>query len=229
KWMDWGKDHYATVSWGGAPQNRSLVIAWMSNWQYANEVPTQQFRSANSVPREVKLYTYNNETYLINEPVKELEQLRKNEQVLPEVVLDRNKPYNVESILEHNQGAYELIIHFTNISAEVFGLTLFNEKGENVDLYYNLSEKRFYMDRTKSGITGFSKDFPAITYAPVEKATNYTLRIFVDKCSVECFDGDGKFVMTNLVFPEEPYNRMSFYSKGGKATLEGVHIYELGL
>ncbi len=229
KWMDWGKDHYATISWWGAPDNRSIVIAWMSNWQYANQVPTHQFRSANSVPREIKLYTHNTETYLINEPVKELEKLRKSEKILPQVTIDKYKTHNIESILDNNQGAYELIINFSNISAEVFGLTLFNEKGENVDLYYNLSEKRFYMDRTKSGITDFSKDFPAITYAPVEKANNYTLRIFVDKCSIECFDGEGKFVMTNLVFPKEPYNRMSFYSKGGKTEVASAYIYELGL
>ncbi|MCD7938161.1 MAG: GH32 C-terminal domain-containing protein [Tannerellaceae bacterium] len=225
KWMDWGKDHYATITWSNAPDNRKIAIAWMSNWQYANQVPTKQYRSANSVPRELKLYRQQNESYLINEPVEELKQLRKSEKTHPAIVVDRSKPYHIDSILEENEGAYELEIDFRNSSAEVFGFTLFNEKGDHVDLYYNLPEKRFYMDRTKSGLVDFSKDFPAITYAPVEKADTYKLRIFVDKCSIECFAGDGKFVMTNLVFPEEPYNRLSFYSKGGDFDVESVKIY----
>ena len=56
KWMDYGKDHYATVSWSGAPDNRRTLIGWMSNWQYAAEVPTLQYRSANTLPREAGLF-----------------------------------------------------------------------------------------------------------------------------------------------------------------------------
>ncbi|MCD8042894.1 MAG: GH32 C-terminal domain-containing protein [Tannerellaceae bacterium] len=227
KWMDWGKDHYATVTWSNAPDNRKIAIAWMSNWQYANDVPTQQFRSANSVPRELKVYRANNETYMINEPVEELKKLRKNEQTYSATIADRNKSFHIDSIIEDNDGVFELEIEFRNISADVFGLTLFNEKGEHVDIHYNLSGKRFYMDRTKSGLVEVSTDFPAVTYAPIEKAETYKLRIFVDKCSIECFDGDGKFVMTNLVFPEEPYNRLNFYSKGGQFDVEPVKIYKL--
>lgn len=56
-WQDYGKDHYATVSFSNAPEGRHTMIAWMSNWQYANGVPTMQFRSANSICREPYLYT----------------------------------------------------------------------------------------------------------------------------------------------------------------------------
>ena len=45
KWMDFGKDHYATVSWSDAPSGRRSIIAWMSNWQYADVVPTLQYLS----------------------------------------------------------------------------------------------------------------------------------------------------------------------------------------
>ena len=76
KWMDWGKDHYATVTWSNAPDNRYIAIAWMSNWQYANDVPTKQFRSANSVPRDLSLYVQDGECYLKNQPSQELLALR---------------------------------------------------------------------------------------------------------------------------------------------------------
>lgn len=55
RWMDYGMDHYAAVSWSNAPEGRHTVIAWMSNWQYANLVPTMQFRSAMTLPRELEL------------------------------------------------------------------------------------------------------------------------------------------------------------------------------
>ncbi|MCD7978854.1 MAG: GH32 C-terminal domain-containing protein [Tannerellaceae bacterium] len=225
KWMDWGKDHYATITWSNAPQGRAIAIAWMSNWQYANQVPTLQFRSANSVPREISLFTKENETYLINQPVPELKSLRKESHSLQAFTV--NKSYNIDQITENNTGSYELEVSFTNGSAGIMGMTLFNSKGESVDLYYDLSEKKFCMDRTKSGLTQFSPDFPAVTYAPVEKQNTYTLRIFVDNCSIECFDGDGKFVMTNLVFPDEPYNRINFYSKGGAFEIGSLDIYTL--
>ena len=70
-WMDYGKDHYATVSWSNAPEGRHTVIAWMSNWEYANDVPTQQFRSANSIARDVFLYRVGKECYLGSRPAKE--------------------------------------------------------------------------------------------------------------------------------------------------------------
>lgn len=229
KWMDWGKDHYATITWSNTPGNRPIAIAWMSNWEYANQVPTHQFRSANSVPREIGLYSSDKEIYLINHPVEELKQLRCEVTEHHAIIPDPYKSYSVDSILADNNGAFELEIKFRNESAEVFGLTLFNEKGENVVMYYDLSEKRFYMDRSKSGQVGFSKNFPAITHAPTEKNSNYTLRIFVDRSSIECFSGDGKFVMTNLVFPEEPYNRINFYTKGGRIDIESLKIYRLEL
>lgn len=229
KWMDWGKDHYATITWSNTPANRPVAIAWMSNWEYANQVPTNQYRSANSVPREIGLYASGNEYYLINHPIEELKQLRSGVTEHQAVVSDRYKPYSIDPILENNNGAFELEITFRNESAEVFGLTLFNEKGENAMLYYDLSEKRFYMDRTKSGMVEFSKSFPAVTYAPIDRESHYTLRVFVDRSSIECFSGDGKFVMTNLVFPEEPYNRLNFYTKGGRVDIESLKIYRLEL
>jgi len=227
KWMDWGKDHYATITWSNTPHSRPIAIAWMSNWQYANQVPTYQFRSANSVPREISLFTRNKELYLVNHPVEELKSLRAESREYQATIPDRYKSFSVDSILENNNGAFELEIEFKNETAEVFGLTLFNEKGENVIMYYDLSEKRFYMDRSTSGEVGFSKDFPAITYAPIEKTDHYKLRIFVDRSSIECFSGDGKFVMTNLVFPNEPYNRVNFYTKGGRVDIKSLKIYRL--
>ena len=102
---------------------------------------------------------------------------------------------------------------------------LFNSKGEEVEMRYNLLDNTFTMDRRNRGITDFSKTFATATSAPISAAKEYTLRLLVDKSSIEAFDGNGEFVMTNLVFPEEPYNRISFHAKGGAFTVTSLTIY----
>lgn len=224
-WMDWGRDHYATVTWSNAPDNRSIAIAWMSNWDYANDVPTKQFRAANSIPRDLSLYTYNGETYLKSSPSPEMLALRGKAQKKGSFKVDRT--YNLDKVLADNAGTYEIEMEITNRDAEIIGFQLFNTKGEEIDCYYNLTEGKFFMDRTKSGIVSFSDKFPSITAAPIEKGKNFKLRLFIDKASVEAFGEDGRFAMTNLVFPTEPYNRISFYAKGGTYNVTSLVVYSL--
>ena len=195
RWMDYGKDHYATVTFDNAPEGRKIALAWMSNWQYANQVPTKQFRSANSVPRDLDLFEYNGQTYCGVTPSKELLALRG-----PVV---KKLPQTCEIVVDVKE------------SAEV---VLSNALGERVVMRYDASARTFSMDRTRS-YASFSEAFPCVTTAPVYGDMKQ-LRIFVDHCSIEAFDSEGHMAMTNLVFPQEPYNQMKV--KGGKAT-----IYEI--
>ena len=193
KWLDYGKDHYATVSFYNAPENRRVVLAWMSNWQYANQVPTKQFRSANSIPRDLGLFTHGNETYVSVVPSKEMLAVRGGK-------------------LKKPTETCEIVVDMKN-QAEI---VLTNSKGEQVTMTYDGTKQKFTMDRTKSGDVGFSEAFPCVTEAPTYGQVKQ-LRIFIDRCSIEVFDADGKMAMTNLVFPSEAYNEMKV--KGGKATV----------
>ena len=193
KWLDYGKDHYATVSFYNAPENRRVVLAWMSNWQYANQVPTKQFRSANSIPRDLGLFRDGEETYVSVKPSKEMLALRGNKVKKPTETC-------------------EIVVDMKN-QAEI---VLTNSKGEQVVMKYDAAKQTFAMDRTKSGIVNFSEAFPCTTVAPTHGVIKQ-LRIFIDRCSIEVFDADGKMAMTNLVFPSEAYNEMKV--KGGKATV----------
>lgn len=225
KWMDWGKDHYATVTWSNAPGGRRIALAWMSNWEYANKVPTLQYRSANSIPRDLSLFTRDNEVYLASTPSAEMLALRKEMKDVSEFEVEDT--YNMGSLLQNNKGAYELLIDLKDISSEVLGFKLFNGKGESVDFCLNEKKRRFSIDRTKSGMTDFSNEFPAITSVPIENSRDFSLRIFVDKTSIECFGKDGKFAMTNLVFPGEPYDSISFYTQGGSYKVSSFIVYKL--
>ena len=196
KWLDYGKDHYATVSFYNAPNNRHTVLAWMSNWQYANQVPTKQFRSANSIPRDLGLFRHGEETYVSVVPSEEMLALR-------------------GAKVKNPTEACEIIVDTKNQTE----IVLSNTKGEQVTMRYDGQQQTFIMERVKSGDVSFSEAFPAVTVAPTFGAIKQ-LRIFIDRCSIEVFDAEGKMTMTNLVFPSEPYNTLKV--KGGKAT-----IYEI--
>ena len=70
----------------------------------------------------------------------------------------------------------------------------------------------------------FEQDFKI-----VENKKKVSLRIFIDKSSMEVFGNDGKFVMTNLVFPNSPYSSISISSEGGNAKIENLQIYSIKL
>ncbi|MCR4918502.1 MAG: DUF4980 domain-containing protein [Prevotella sp.] len=198
KWMDYGKDHYATVTFWGAPDGRTVALPWMSNWQYANQVPTMQFRSANGLPRELGITTADGETILTSRPTKEVDAVRG----------DR-----VKSLTE----ACEVVVDIKG-NADI---TFSNAKGEELVMHYDQQKHTFSMDRRRSGNTGFSEAFPAVTVAPTYGNIKQ-LRIFIDRCSVEAFDAQGKMAMTNLVFPSEPYNTVKV--KGGKAKVYQIKL-----
>ena len=225
KWMDWGKDHYAAVTWSDAPDNRRIAIAWMSNWQYANDVPTSQYRSPNSVPRDLSLFTVDGETYLQSAPSPELLKLR---DISKKRSFKVNGTRTIKDMIAGNEGAYEIELTIENQYADVIGFRLYNDKGEEVDMQYDMKEKNFSMDRRKSGDVGFNENFPMLTWTAIESGKDeLKLRLFVDKSSVEAFVDGGRFVMTNQVFPSEPYTHIDFYSKGGAYKVDSFVIYKL--
>lgn len=225
KWMDWGKDNYATVTWNNVPDGRCIALGWMSNWQYANNVPTRQYRSANTIARDLTLYKAGGEFYLKSTPSREMKQARGEKVSVPSFKVTDS--YKIESLLKDNNGAYEIEMEIQVADASKISLNLQNEKGEQVSMYYDLLRKQFVMDRSKSGKVDFSNDFPAVTAAPVHAGKTLRLRLFVDRSSIEAFGEDGKFVMTNLVFPSSPYNQMSFGTEGSGYTVSSFNVYKL--
>lgn len=225
KWMDWGKDNYATVTWNNAPNGRCVALGWMSNWQYANNVPTRQYRSANTIARDLTLYRVGEELYLKSTPSPEVKKARGEKVSKPSFNVAGE--YEVASLLDNNKGAYEVELVIQNQGASKIAFCLLNEKGEKVSMYYDLARRQFVMDRSESGTVDFSKDFPAVTVAPADTDKELTLRLFVDRSSIEAFGEDGKFVMTNLVFPSLPYNKMRFTSDEKGYTVKSFKVYRL--
>ena len=216
KWMDYGKDHYAAVTFDNAPDNRHVIIAWMSNWQYANQVPTKQYRSGNSIARDLHLYEHNGDTFVGVVPSKEVD--AKRGKAVVKNFSGKKKTFDAAD------GAYEMVLNLSARPKTPLTLTLQNAKGEKVSMTYNAAEDTFSMDRTQSGETSFSDAFAAVTTAPVNGEMR-TLRLFFDKCSIEAFDGEGKMAMSNLVFPSEPYNTITV--SGGKGCKVSATVYHI--
>jgi len=225
KWMDWGKDNYATVTWNNAPDGRCIALGWMSNWQYANNVPTRQYRSANTLARDLTLYREGQELYLKSTPSVEVKKARGKKVSIPSFRV--SEKHEIVNLFEDNQGAYEVEILIQNAGASKIAFCLLNEKGEKVSMYYDLNRKQFVMDRSESGTVDFSKDFPAVTVAPANVDKELTLRLFVDRSSIEAFGEDGKFVMTNLVFPSQPYVKMCFEADKNGYAVKTLNVYKL--
>ena len=181
KWMDYGKDHYATVTFSGAPNGRHVALAWMSNWQYAATVPTMQYRSGNSIPRDLGLFTDGGEDYVSVKPS-------------PEVLEAFNKP--VSKLSE------ACMVEVSRLRPNAT-IELANGKGERVMMRYDASEQSFSVDRMKSGQIDFSDAFPAVTTAPTHGKLSRVL-IFIDKSSIEVFDADGKFALLISCFQPHP-------------------------
>ena len=198
KWLDYGKDQYATVTFNNAPNGRIVAIPWMSNWQYGNHVPTLQFRSANGLPRELGLFSYQGESYISVKPS-------------PEVF----KAFSNKTSTKLQPASY---IEVTNIKGNA-SITLKNNQNEEVVMVYDAKKGTFSMDRNQSGVSEFSSEFKAITTSPTYGAIS-GLQIFVDKSSVEVFDVDGKMAMTNIVFPTSPYTDV--VAKGCKVKIHAL-------
>lgn len=203
KWLDYGKDNYSTFTWHNAPDQRIVSLGWMSNWQYANNVPTVAFRSQNTIARDLSLYKDDAGEVRVR--------------VIP----------SAESMAIKGEETKQLgdaaIIELEMSGTETGVITLSNDKGENVVMTLNVYKHTFTMDRTESGDCSFSADFTGATTTPLfVKQDTYRVILFIDHCSIESFDANGYWAMTNLVFPSKPYNHIKV--EGGKATIYDVNI-----
>lgn len=227
KWLDYGKDHYATVSWSDAPDDRRTVIGWMSNWQYAAEVPTRQFRSANTLPRDLELFTgADGDLYVASVPSPELLTLRDKLTVKRDRI-NVNTSGSSFKLPATNDGICEILFDIDATVKNNVEITLTNGN-DKVVMIYNPGDHTMSMDRHDSGEVSFSQDFPAVTVTPTfENSGKVSVRLFVDRSSIELFGDNGHFVMTNLVFPTSPYNTITFKTAAGKARVSNLRVYSI--
>lgn len=154
KWLDYGKDHYATVTFSNTGE-RVLAMTWMSNWQYANLTPFKQNRGANGLPRELKLFELNGKYYVQEGVAPEVFALRQQTQELGTLNIDGEK--TLAGVAAQMNGAFEIEAEVTANAQGIAGIELFNGKQERTMVYVDMKNGRLVTDRTESGLTDFGK------------------------------------------------------------------------
>jgi levanase/fructan beta-fructosidase len=228
-WLDFGRDNYAGVTWSNVTtaQGGKLYIGWMSNWLYANEVPTEKWRSANTIARELGLIKDDNTYRLISNPVKELDGYRAKKVADTDIVVEGNTVLTTSKTI--NLSKTEINFKISDVKEGNYTLTLANSKGDVLKFGYKGSNKQFFVDRNKAGKTSFSDKFSdRVATAPrTSSAADLIGKILLDKTSIELFFDNGQTVMTEIFFPNAPFETLSIESNKEKFTLDNLEIHEL--
>lgn len=212
--IDYGLDFYAPQTMID-DQGRRIMVAWMQSWNRTPVTAHLGFSGAMTLPRVLEL----KDNVLYQHPVPEIENYRFNP-VNTGGILNQN----TQMITGLNGSSNELILTLSPDQQEA-GIRLFKGTNEATVVYYK--EGHLVFDRTN----GTSNRIPAgeinnITRIPVALENgDITLRIFIDKYSVEVFVNQGRYVLSSTVFPGPGANGIELYSFGQAAfSLEAYDI-----
>lgn len=230
-WVDHGRDNYAGICWSDIPASdgRRLFLGWMSNWDYAQVVPTGVWRSAMTLPRSLELRKTPVGYRLFSQPVKELESLRGQsftiEKTSVEGLLDLTDHLGFTPTLSE----IELEIELPKNAVGVWGIEVSNSQNERYRVGYDVAKKSFFSDRMNAGDASFSKKFlTGVHYAPrILDGNTLRLHVFLDVASAELFADGGSVVMTDVFFPKEDFNRLKLFAEGGKVQVLGGKVHRL--
>ena len=233
-WLDWGRDCYASVSFSDVPDGRRIIIGWMNNWDYANELPTAPWRSSMTLAREVCLTAVNGSAHLIQQPV--LAGLCAGEEpAATQNVMDagtfelHDSVFRLPDAVPGSAQVIETEILPGDAEQVTFHLLGIGDGSAGTVLSYNAATAELLLDRRRSGDTGFHGKFPSVESAPlVLEDGALKLHIVVDHCSVEVFAQDGKVVLTDLVFPAQGHAENRLTIEGGPATIRTLTVTALG-
>ncbi|MBC7507509.1 MAG: GH32 C-terminal domain-containing protein, partial [Ferruginibacter sp.] len=222
RWLDYGPDNYAGVTWSNTGK-RKILIGWMSNWMYANQVPTESFRNAMTLPRELKIKHAGKDIFVSSLPITELSAISSMPVVAENIHV--SKPYNIAD--KAGKLKFPCRINLSTDVIKDFSMVVSNDREEELVIGYKKQQNQYFIDRTKSGITAFNEGFAARHVAPRLTANAaMNLSLVIDNSSVELFADDGLTVMTEIFFPSKPYNQIRVQSNDGVVIkkLEYIHL-----
>jgi fructan beta-fructosidase len=223
KWFDNGADNYAGVTYNDEPNTKRIFIGWMSNWSYARDTPTKNWRSAMTVPREIFLSKMGDNYVLKNAPVEQLKSQLKNDFSKMELVLKPNQmtTFNYNNL---NQSQIKFKADAKNLK-----LVFSNEVKDSLVLNYDSKQKTFSIDRSHSGIVNFESSFGKLihtTATPNLISETLDYQIILDWSSIEIFLNGGVYSFTEQIFPKKPYTKLTIQSDE-KQLIKNISIQEI--
>lgn len=228
-WLDFGKDNYAGVTWSNIPETngRTLFMGWMSNWQYAQEVPTETWRSAMTIARELKLEKMDDDYIISSTPVNELKSYRSKNYKDANIQIEGNTKIIDSSKIDLTSA--EIRFKISNLKNTKYQFKLSNSSGDELLFGYDHSSQEFFIDRSQAGQIDFSEDFAnKVSTAPrISNSEDLSGIIILDKMSIELFFDEGKTVMTEIFFPNQPWETLSVNAEEGLFSLDETEAYQL--
>ncbi|WP_116248599.1 glycoside hydrolase family 32 protein [Nocardiopsis sp. FIRDI 009] len=225
-WLDWGRDYYAAVSYNDTPDDARVIMAWMSNWQYAGAVPTTPWRGQMALPRRLELETVDGRPQLVQHPVDQLQK------VYAAPLYQRARvpasPLGRHLASPEPGQAHQVEVTLRPNGSDEIGLRVHDDGDQATVIGYDTEAGELFVDRTDSGNTGFHPDFPgrSIVPLPLEDGA-LRLRVVVDTSSVEVFAADGRAALTHLAFPDPSATGVTLYTRGGNGLAEEVTVRPL--
>ena len=215
-WTDYGKDCYCALTFNGlASRDKPVMLGWMSNWQYANLLPTSPWRGQMTVARKLALRRYPEGLRLVQQPV-----LAHSTSKEKHLQLENQSGEEINTALRSSSIVklpFDLRATVSLGATEEIGWKLVESDGTATIIGYDRKGRELFVDRTHSGVIDFSRDFPARTAVPLSVGDSLHLDILVDRSSVEVFAENGRVSITNLIFPLAGGRTLEFYSRPGDA------------
>ncbi|MDH3712023.1 MAG: glycoside hydrolase family 32 protein [Cyclobacteriaceae bacterium] len=219
-WLDYGRDNYAGVTWSDIPEEdgRRIFLGWMSNWKYAQVVPTDSWRSAMTLPRTLELKNTEAGLRLVTKPVEEIRNILGESVELKPQTLARGEELVIGTSTEIDRCLLELTI--STGEAGKFLIEMSNVENQRLLVGYDGRRDEFFIDRTASGKSGFSNEFSGVHTAPrISKSPHINLKLFLDVSSVEVFADQGEVLLTDVFFPDSNYHAIRLISEEGDAEI----------
>jgi levanase len=226
---DYGKEFYASMSFSNMPDNRRVMLAWMTNWDYPFAFPTTGWKGELTIPREVRLVNTDEGIRLAQAPIKELQSIRST------IYQTQNKiinPANASNLLKGiKSGAFEIEAEIEIPSTSQiteFGFQVREGADQKTVVGYKSADNKIFVDRAESGESDFSSLFSTLHEAPLKPDNKrIKMNIFVDDSSIELFANDGKIVFSDVIFPDPSSRNIHFYAKGGEVNVVSLQVHSL--
>lgn len=235
-WADNGFDNYAAIPYHNVPSGRVVIIGWLSNWLYAQSIPTSKWRGQMTIPRQLALQTVDGNLHLIQRPVGELDSIidasRKWSLSTPleitgeqTVDLTSQIPFKTGSML-----SLDYRFNVGNVSNGKIGLNFSNDFGEFVSFQLDISGQIYEFDRRNSGDDSFSPRFSDTLRRTKRIRTSNLIsgRIILDTASIEIFADDGLNTFSAIFFPTEPFENLAISGaiedSGKSVTVETLSV-----
>ena len=220
KWIDWGQDNYAGVTYANAPGDKKIFVGWMNNWAYAQIVPTEKWRGAATVPRELGLVNIGGKSFIRSTVIPELLKFATDTIVFTDVNIVDSLDLTTEVKFPLGTSIIQGVV-----DAMSFSLELSNRMNQKLTVGYDSKNNKFFVDRSKSGRNDFSKDFQGIVWADrYASADSLPFTIVADIGSIEVYFDGGLTVMTNLFFADTAMEKLKLYATDATVNVNKLEV-----